>query len=141
MAFSLFLNSCFIEEIHVAISSDEHGGRLSSKASQGMVHHARIQRGDRGSGPPPPTEKYKNIGFHSNTGSDPLKITNLQSQHSMLGHHRLVRETPWRFAGRPMMVRSYWYFVLGLLHIINFGTLLHHKQLLEPRIPNCDCYQ
>ena len=45
--------------------------------------------------------------FFSNTGPDPLKITKLSSQHSMLGHHRHASETPfkWRFAGGPMMVR------------------------------------
>ena len=50
--------------------------------------HVRIQRGDRGSGPPPPLENYKNIRFLSNTGPDPLKITMLPILHSMLGHHR-----------------------------------------------------
>ena len=34
--------------------------------------HARIQRGDRGSGPPPPLKNHKNIEFLSNTGPDPL---------------------------------------------------------------------
>ena len=34
-----------------------------------------------------PLENYKIIGFLSNTGLDPLKITELPSQHSMLGHH------------------------------------------------------
>ena len=34
-------------------------------------------------GPPPPLKNHKNIGFLSNTGLDPLKITKLQSQHSM----------------------------------------------------------
>ena len=33
--------------------------------------HVRIQRGDRGSGPPPP-KNHKNIGSLSNTGLDPL---------------------------------------------------------------------
>ena len=49
----------------------------------------------------------ENIGFLSNTGPDPLKITKLPSQHSMLGHHRHASETPfkWRFAGGPMMTR------------------------------------
>ena len=35
--------------------------------------HGRIQRGDRGSRPPPPLKNYKNTGFHSNPGPDPLK--------------------------------------------------------------------
>ena len=36
-----------------------------------QVYHGRIQRGDRGSRSPLKNEK--NIGFHSNTGPDPLK--------------------------------------------------------------------
>ena len=40
----------------------------------------------------PPLENYKNIGFLSNTGPDPLKITKLPSQHSILGNHRPVTE-------------------------------------------------
>ena len=40
-----------------------------------------------------------------NTGPDPLKITKLPSQHSMLGHHRYASVTPfkWRFVGGLMM--------------------------------------
>ena len=58
-----------------------------------------------------PLENYKNIGFLSNTGPVPLKITNLPSQYSMLGHHQPASETPfkWRFAGRPLMARLLWY--------------------------------
>ena len=61
--------------------------------------------GDRGSGPP--LENYKYTVFLSNTGPDPLKITKLPIQHSMLGHHRPASETPfkWRFAGGPLMSR------------------------------------
>ena len=46
-----------------------------------------------------------NIGFLSNTGPDPLKITKLSSQHSMLDHHRQASETTfeWRSAGGPMI--------------------------------------
>ena len=57
--------------------------------------------------PPPPLENYKNIGFLSNTGLDPLKITKLLFQHSMLGHHRPARETPFkrRIVGGPLMAR------------------------------------
>ena len=42
----------------------------------------------------PPLENYKNIWFLSNTGPDPLKITKIPSQHSMLDHHRTTSETP-----------------------------------------------
>ena len=39
--------------------------------------------------PPHPTLKnYRNTGFYSNAGPDPLKITRLPSRDSMLGHHR-----------------------------------------------------
>ena len=71
--------------------------------------HVRIQRGGggRGSGPPPPLKNYRNIGFLSINGLDPLKITKLPSQHAMLGHYRLASETPfkWRFAGGSMVAR------------------------------------
>ena len=68
----------------------------------------RIQRGD---GVRTPLKKYKNIEFLSNAGLDPLKITKLPSQLSMLGHNRHTSETPfkWRFAGGPMMARLFWY--------------------------------
>ena len=41
-----------------------------------------------------PLENDKNIGFLSNTGPDPLKITKLPIQLSMLGHQRPTSETP-----------------------------------------------
>ena len=54
--------------------------------------------GDSGSGP---LKNHKNIGFPSSIDPDPLKITKLPSQHTMIGHYRHARETPfqWRFAG------------------------------------------
>ena len=63
-------------------------------------HHVQIQRGS-------PLENYKNVGFLGNTGPDPLKITKLPIQHSMLGHYRPASETPFkrRFAGGPLMAR------------------------------------
>ena len=42
--------------------------------------------------PPPPQKKkknHKNMGFLSNIGLDPLKITKLPSQHSMLGDYAI----------------------------------------------------
>ena len=36
--------------------------------SASMAIHGRIQKGDSGSGPPPPPEKSENIGFFSNMG-------------------------------------------------------------------------
>ena len=64
--------------------------------------HARIQRGDRGSGPPP-LKNHKNIQLLSNTGPDPLEFSKLPSQHSTSGHHRHASETPFKgysLAGR-----------------------------------------
>ena len=47
---------------------------LSFSALKGKsADHVRIQRGDRGSGPPHPLKNHKNIGFHINNGPDPLK--------------------------------------------------------------------
>ena len=65
--------------------------------------HGRIQRGDRGSGPP--MKNHKNIGFPSILDPDPLKITKLPSQHSSVCHYRHACKTPfqWRFAGGPIM--------------------------------------
>ena len=50
-------------------------------------------------------KNHKNIGFLSNTGPDPLKITKLPSQHSMLGQHLHASETPFklRVTGGLMM--------------------------------------
>ena len=53
--------------------------------------------------PPPPLKNCKNIGFLSNSGLDPLKITKLPSQNSMLGHnhHNSFR---WRADGGRLIV-------------------------------------
>ena len=50
-------------------------------------------------------ENHINKEFLSNTGPDPLKITKLPSQHSILDHLQPASETPfkWRFAGELMM--------------------------------------
>ena len=63
--------------------------------------------GQIGGPDPPPFKNHNNIEFLNNTGPDPLKITKLPSQHSMLGHHWHASETPfiWCFAGGPMMAR------------------------------------
>ena len=55
--------------------------------------------------PPPPLESHKNIGFLSNTGSDPEKSQRkLPRQDSNFGHHWHASETPykWHFAGGSM---------------------------------------
>ena len=44
--------------------------------------------GGGGARGPYPLKNHKNIGFPSNTGPDPWKITRLPSQHLMLGHQR-----------------------------------------------------
>ena len=43
--------------------------------------------GGGGRGSVPPLKNHKNIGFLSNTGPDPINITQPPSQHLMLGHH------------------------------------------------------
>ena len=63
--------------------------------------HVQIRRGG-GQGVRTPLKNYKNIGFLSNTGPDPLK------------NHKATKPTfnvepsfKWRFAGRPMMTQFY----------------------------------
>ena len=71
-----------------------HSSQISLNPDQ---HHVRIQRGEgggQGIRTPSPLKNHNNIGFLSNTGPDPLKITKLPSQHSMLSHHWHASETP-----------------------------------------------
>ena len=81
---------------------------ISDKYLLSDACHRRIQREDRGSGPP---EKSQNIGFPSNIDPDPLKITKVPSQHSMVGHWH-ASKTPFqrRFADGPMVVNFKWHF-------------------------------
>ena len=72
----------------------------------GVIKHMCGSRGGQGARTSP-LENYKNIGFLSNIGSDPLKITKLPIQHSMLGHHRHASETPsfvWGAVDDPLIV-------------------------------------
>ena len=89
--------------IFIKLSSNVHHSKWMCKTHDS--NHVRIQRG--GQGVRTPLENYKNIGFLSNTGPDPLRITKLPSQYSMLGHHRPASEMPfkWRFAGGPFMAK------------------------------------
>ena len=61
-------------------------------ALQGPASMCRSRGGNRVSQPPPPENSQK-IGFLSNTGPNPQRITKLPSQHSMLGHHLHASET------------------------------------------------
>ena len=66
-----------------------------------LVLHMRIKRGAQGS--VPLLNNHKNIGFLSNTGLDPLlnyKATKPPSQHSKLGNHWSVSETPFKIMAR-----------------------------------------
>ena len=71
--------------------------------------------GDRGSDP----LITKNIGFLSSTGPDPLKITKLPSQHSMLGHHGVS------LAGRWWLTYSSHCFFSPYQLKINIGVMDH----------------
>ena len=82
------------------VSSNSIDQFLSSGAR--CLIYADPERETGGADPP---EKSQSIEFSSNTAPDIM--TNLQSQHSMLGHHPQASEKPfkWHFAGRPMMAR------------------------------------
>ena len=77
----------------------------------------QIEGGGRTGGLDPPGN-YKKVGFHSNTGPDPLKITKLPIQHSMLGHQLPASKMPfkWHFPGRPFMAHLSWYLDLSSPH-------------------------
>ena len=73
-----------------------------------VVIHVRIQRGGQRVRTLP-WKTTKTIGLLNNTGPDPLKITKLPIQHSMLGYHRPASETPlmafrWRAVNGPPIV-------------------------------------
>ena len=46
--------------------------------------------------PPHSRQNHKNVGFLSNTGLDPLKITMISSQNSMLGDHWPANDMPFQ---------------------------------------------
>ena len=77
-----------------ADAHDKMGFQYISISVDIVRSHARIQRGDRGSGHPH-LKNHKNIEFLSNR-PDPLKFSKLPSQHSTLGHHRYTSETPFK---------------------------------------------
>ena len=54
-------------------------------------------RGSRRGGGPNSLENRNAKGFLINTGQDPLEITKLTSQHSMLGHYWPTRETTFNY--------------------------------------------
>ena len=84
-----------------ADAHDKMGFQYISISVDIVRSHARIQRGDRGSGHPR-LKNHKNIEFLSNR-PDPLKFSKLPSQHSTLGHHRHASKTPFKgvsLAGR-----------------------------------------
>ena len=85
----------------------------------------RSRGGGGGSGAggldPPPLKNHKNIGFSSNIGLDPLKITKLPSQHTMLGHHRHASETP---NGVSVFLAFRWQTDDGHTYHVNGNTLI-----------------
>ena len=79
-------------------SYDHHTLKGTFKTSTFFQMHA--MGGSRGgTGGLDPLKNHKNIGFPSNIDPDPLKITKLPGQRSMVGHYR-----QWRFADGPMVV-------------------------------------
>ena len=65
--------------------------------------HVRIQRGDRGSGPPPPLKNHKNIGSLSNTGPDPLKKSQIYVA-SIQCWAIIEKQFKWRADDGPILV-------------------------------------
>ena len=86
-------------QLHIVTTATTTLGKVETA---GMC---RCRRGETGGPDPPPLKITKTQGFLAILTQDPLKITKLPSQHSMVGHYRHNSETPfqWRFAGGPMM--------------------------------------
>ena len=70
----------------------------------GARKQSRTKRG--GGGVRTPRKNHKNIWFLSSPGADPLKITKLHSQHSMLGHHQRQKKNGvcWQADDGPLIV-------------------------------------
>ena len=77
-----------------ADAHDKMGFQYISISVYIVRSHARIQRG--AGGPDLPLKNHKNIEFTRISGLDPLKFSELPSQHSTLGHHRHASETPFK---------------------------------------------
>ena len=85
------------------MSDDHHTLKGTFQTSTFFQMHAMGgSRGGTGGSDPP--ENHKNIGFPSNIDPDPLNMTKLPSQHSMVGRYR-----QWRFADGPMVVQFRWH--------------------------------
>ena len=97
----MFCNAISEETIHLHAQTLNSVVLINPRSSMGGS-----RRGAGDPDPPPPTVNHKTIGFLSNTGLDPLKITKLPRQHSLLDNHRHASETPFkrRVAGVLMMV-------------------------------------
>ena len=85
---------------------------LAFCVSISLCHKCAIPAGGRGSGSP---KNHKNIGFLSKPGLDPLKITKLSSQHSMLGHHRHPL---------PLWIRAWCVYVCAPMSYFNNSRIL-----------------
>ena len=72
--------------------------------------HARIQRGDRGTGHPPPMKNHKNKGFLSNTGLDRLKNHNATKPAFIVGPSsaRQRNAIRWQENDGPLLV-VFWF--------------------------------
>ena len=88
-----------------------------------LIPCADLEGGGQGSGTL--LENYKNIGFLSNTGPFPLKITKLPIQHSMLGHHRPRQRN-------AIQMAFCWRAVKGPL-IVVFGSILSSSNYKKER--------
>ena len=83
-----------------SILKTPHSGTGKDEITKPLLDEDKLEgnigmRGSRGGtgGPDPSLKNHKNIGFLANTGPDPIKITKLPSQNSMLGCHRHASKT------------------------------------------------
>ena len=100
-----------------------------------------VPEGGQGVQTPPPLKNHRNIGFPSNIDPDPLKITKLPNQHSMVGHLH-AGKTPFqrRFADGPMVVHLKWHFgPLSLPPLTKCSGSAHACSACEPARLKLNC--
>ena len=110
-----FKKNIFVQKFLSQILSDFQTVWIQVRSALGLPNRTIIRfvttcaDPEGGQGGPDPLKNYKNIGFLSNTGPNPLtnKKKDLQSQYSILGQHRPARETPLKWSRSPEKAQRY----------------------------------
>ena len=103
--------------------------RFQTSTSFQMHAMGGSRGGTGGPDPPPSLKNHKNIGFPSNIDPDPLKLTKLPSQHSMVGHWH-ASKTPFQRGFADVMGR--WWSIFSGISVHSHYPLW--QNILDPRM-------